>query len=277
MRLFLLTAITMTAFAANSVLNRMALAGEQIDPLDFSAIRVVSGALVLLLIVGLRGKWRSLELNPLGVLGLCTYMLGFSYAYLSLDAGLGALLLFGVVQVTMFVGALMQGEKISQNRWIGTGIALSGLAVLLVPTASFSLPLVASGAMILAAIGWGVYSIVGRSVLDPTVSTASNFLWSSAVVGALCLVFRSTSTPETSGVLLAIFSGAVTSGLGYALWYAVLPRLETTQAALAQLTVPLIAFAGGAALLGEAFTLRFGIACLLVLGGIVLAQQVKRP
>jgi drug/metabolite transporter (DMT)-like permease len=275
MRLFLLTALVMLAFAANSVLNRMAVAGGDIGAVEFAVIRLAAGAGVLLALVLWRGRGLR-GATVTGVVGLLVYLFGFSLAYGRLDAGTGALVLFGVVQVTMFGGALMSGEGVPVRRWVGAGLALGGLAVLVAPVGS---GLVGGGgwagfaAMAAAGVGWGLYSLAGRGAQDPLGATAGNFALA-LVPGVAIAMLIGVDLGATSmrGVALALLSGAVTSGLGYALWYAVLPALGAGRAAVAQLTVPLIAAAGGAALIGEAVGWRFAIACVLVLGGVAWAS-----
>jgi drug/metabolite transporter (DMT)-like permease len=244
MRLFLLTALVMLAFAANSVLNRMAVAGGDIGAVEFAVIRLAAGAGVLLALVLWRGRGLR-GATVAGVTGLVIYLFGFSLAYGRLDAGTGALVLFGVVQVTMFAGALLSGEGVPTRRWVGAGLALGGLAVLVAPAgggwAGFA-------AMAAAGVGWGLYAL---------------------------LIGVDFGAASPRGVGLAVLSGAVTSGLGYALWYAVLPALGAGRAAVAQLTVPLIAAAGGAALIGEAVGWRFALAAALVLGGVAWASLPK--
>ncbi|SFP19653.1 Threonine/homoserine efflux transporter RhtA [Tranquillimonas alkanivorans] len=280
MRLILLTALTMIAFAANSVLNRMALAGDEIGPMAFAALRLASGALALAVLVWLRDRRVRLfgPRRSVGVASLFVYMVGFSAAYVALPAGLGALILFGGVQVTMFAGAVLGGERVPPARWAGAALALVGLGWLMWPEGADAPPLVFAALMGAAAVGWGVYSLAGRRAGEPLAATAANFVLAAPVAVALAL-----AVPEggasVRGMALAVVSGVVTSGLGYALWYTVLPRLEASVAALAQLTVPVIALAGGVALLGEALTLRFAVAAVLVLGGValgVLAPQRTR-
>jgi drug/metabolite transporter (DMT)-like permease len=278
MRLFALTALIMLAFAANSVLNRLALADGAIGAGSFAAIRVLAGAVML---AGL-AWWRSGAPWPLEarislrravpVLALCLYLLGFSYAYLTLDAGLGALILFGGVQVTMFAGAVLGGEAIPAGRWAGAGLASLGLVALLWPVGASAPPLLWAGAMGVAAVGWGLYSLAGRAEPRPLEATAANFLLSIPLVLAVAggtLGLESTA-PSARGVWLAVVSGAVMSGLGYALWYGVLPQLGAPRAALAQLCVQVIEMAGGMLFLDEVMSLRFAGAGLLVLGGIAL-------
>ncbi|WP_434618114.1 DMT family transporter [Tabrizicola sp. M-4] len=269
MRLFLLTAVVMVAFAANSVLNRMAVGEGGIGAVEFALVRVLAGAGVLLALVAWRGRgWRGASLA--GVAGLSVYLFGFSLAYGQLDAGTGALILFGVVQVTMFGGALLAGEAVPGRRWAGAGLALAGLAVLVAPAGASWMGFAAMAA---AGLGWGVYSLAGRGARDALAATAGNFalaLIPAAGVALLAGVEFGAATGR--GVALAVLSGAVTSGLGYALWYGVLPALGAGRAAVAQLTVPLIAAAGGAVLMGEAVGWRFAVAAALVLGGVAWAS-----
>ena len=267
MRIFLLTAVTMVAFAANSVLNRMALDGAAIGPAAFAAVRLVSGAAMLAALVLWRGRARF-AFRPVGAGALVVYMLGFSFAYVSLDAGLGALILFGGVQVTMFAGAVLAREAIPVARWLGAGVALAGLGWLLAP-GSAAPEFWAAGLMLAAAGGWGVYSLLGRGAADPLGETAANFLWAAPV--ALVLWALVADGVSWGGVVLAVLSGAVTSGMGYALWYRILPKLGASRAAVAQLTVPVIAAAGGVLLLGEVVGPRLLFGGALVLGGVLLS------
>ncbi|MBM7068731.1 DMT family transporter [Actibacterium sp. 188UL27-1] len=276
MRLFLLTTLAMVAFAANSVLNRLALADGAIGAVEFATIRVVAGALALSLLVGMRAGWPALRLGDwrvrvVPVLALTVYMFAFSLAYIVLDAGVGALILFGGVQVTMFAGAVLGDESVPPARWIGSGLALAGLGWVLWPTGTAAPPLLWSAAMTAAAVGWGVYSLRGRSAGPPLPATAANFAYAAPISLMICLLMVSQGALATPwGVSLAILSGVVTSGLGYALWYAVLPSLGAAIGALTQLSVPIIAMAGGMIVLDETLTWRFVGASLLVLGGIAL-------
>ncbi len=272
MRLFLLTSLTMLAFAANSVLNRFALAGDLIGPSAFALLRLMSGAIMLSALIGLHEKRRVMfdDLSLLSVAGLSAYVLGFAFAYITLQAGIGALILFGVVQVTMFAGALIIGERPGRFRWIGAAVAFAGLIYLLAPSAAAPDPLGAA-LMALAGVGWGYYSIYGRTVSRPLHATAGNFLFATPVAALAWFFLPDPQLPTMTGTALAIISGAVTSGLGYALWYAVLPKLDTSLAAIAQLTVPVIALAGGIVFLGESLTLNFAVASILILGGVGLS------
>ena len=275
MRLALLTALTMLAFAANSILNRMALAEGDIDALGFVLIRVVSGAVVLvaLALIQRRGLPMFRPGRIVGALSLCLYLLGFSIAYVRLDAGLGALILFGCVQITMFAGAIIGGESVPPARWLGAGVAMVGLGWLVWPSGAVSVPVLGSVFMALAGIGWGLYSLAGRKAGDPLAATAANFLWAVPVCLIIPLTLPVQMEPvdvTTRGIVLACLSGGVTSGLGYALWYSLLPQLKATVAGLVQLSAPVIAILGGVLLLGEALTLRLVLAAAIVLGGIAV-------
>jgi drug/metabolite transporter (DMT)-like permease len=285
MRLLTLTALAMLAFAANSVLNRMGVGAGLIDPVTFAVVRLVAGAVALLVLLGLRRQWRGAgpgmqagtaraPLLPasrwIGAVTLLVYLFGFSLAYLRLDAGTGALILFGCVQITMFAGAMVAGETVPLARWVGALLAFAGLVTLLAPGGGVVSP-VDVVLMALAGLGWGIYSLVGRGAGDALLATTVNF--SLAVPFALVvLMLGDNGSPQGRGVWLAVISGAVTSGLGYALWYRLLPQLGAVRASVAQLTVPVLAAAGGL-LLGEGISLRFVVSALLVLGGVALASR----
>ena len=270
-RIAALTALTMLAFAANSVLNRVALADGAIGAVPFAAIRVAAGAAMLALLVWLRGG--KLRGSRAGALALSLYMLGFSLAYEALDTGTGALILFGGVQVTMLVAAIRAGELLSPRRWLGSSLAVAGLAALFWPIELAGGDTLWALSMAAAALGWGLYSLIGRGAADPLADTAGNFARALPVVLlalAIAWVAVGVTPPRPLGFACALLSGAITSGLGYALWYSVLPRLDRSTAALAQLTVPAIAAAGGALLLGEVPDLRLVLAGSAILGGVAL-------
>ncbi|MCB1339000.1 MAG: DMT family transporter [Maritimibacter sp.] len=279
MRLVLLTALTMAAFAANSVLTRLALVETALSPGDFAFVRLASGAAMLLALARLRGAGTRtpvpLRARLPGAATLALYMLGFSFAYRSLDACVGALLLFGGVQITMFAGALVARERVPPLHWIGAAVAFSGLVWLLWPRGTAAPDPLGAGLMIAAALGWGLYSLIGRrATTGPLETTGWSFL---LAVPAGALAAWATAGPwDSAGVGLAVASGALTSGLGYALWYRVLPGLGASLAAVAQLTVPVIAMAGGMIVLGEPLTAHFAGSAALVLGGIGLSL-VRRP
>ncbi|MEZ5999103.1 MAG: DMT family transporter [Hyphomonas sp.] len=277
MKLFLLTALTMVAFAANSILNRFALAGGAIDPGSFAAVRLASGTSALLALIALRRtKWAVWSpRRPAAALALATYMIGFSFAYITLGASVGALILFGGVQVVMFAGALTRRERIGAMRVLGACIAFAGLVWLLRPSGKSAPDLAGAALMATAAAGWGIYSLLGRGSANPTGDTAANFLFA-VPVSLLALVAVPHLTLSPTGLALAVTSGVVMSGLGYALWYSVLPRLQSSTAAVAQLSVPVIAAFGGIALLHEPLTARFLIASGLVLSGIAISLVPAR-
>ncbi len=263
----LLTGLTLIAFAANSILCRAALAEEAIDPASFTALRLASGAVALLPFARLRGAgvaWR-----PSAALALVAYAVGFSFSYVTLDAGTGALLLFGFVQLTMLGVGWARGERPKALQAVGIVAALAGVVWLVAPGVTAPDPL---GAALMAGAGvaWGVYSLLGRGASEPAVATARNFLMA-APVGALALLFVRETSLSTGGVALAVTSGALTSGMGYVLWYAALRGHTRTSAAVVQLLVPAIAAVGGILLLGEALTARLVVAALLTLGGVGLA------
>jgi drug/metabolite transporter (DMT)-like permease len=272
MQLFLLIALTMLAFAGNSVLTRMALVWGDAGASSFALVRLMAGAGALLVLLALRdGRGLRPRFAFGGAASLALYVVGFSLAYRCLDAGVGALILFGGVQVTMFAGALLRGEIVTVNRYIGAGVALAGLAWIMWPAGGSAPDPIGAGVMLAAALGWGLYSLRGRSLRDPLADTAWNFIW--AVPAGAALFWALPDAMTARGAALAIASGAITSGLGYALWYRLLPQITASTAALAQLTVPVMALAGGAALLGEPLTLRFALALAFVLGGVALGLR----
>lgn len=276
MRLFILTAIAMIAFAANSVLTRVALLDGATDPLMFAAIRVMAGVVVLWVLIARRGTRVQVisRATLIGAVSLALYMLGFSLAYRTLDAGLGALILFGGVQVTMFAGAIIGGASVPLLRWIGAAVALAGLCVLFWPSGGTAINFWGGAWMVAAALGWGIYSLNGRAATDPLGATAANFLFALPFV-AVPLVWQSAGATGY-GVILAGISGGITSGMGYALWYEVMPTLGATRAAVAQLSVPIIAIAAGVLLLAEPVTARLGLAGVLVIGGIAISLLPRR-
>lgn len=263
----------MCAFAANSILNRLAIDSGASDPAGFAIARVLSGALVLALLVWSRGGHLPM-LNRRRIVGagsLSLYMVGFSLAYQTLDAGLGALVLFGVVQITMFAITAITGIMPAGRQLAGAAVALGGLACVLWPSGAVQVDLAGTGLMIAAGIGWAMYTLAGRSEPDALEGTGANFI-AALPVTALALLAGGGGLQMTgTGFLLAAVSGGVTSGLGYALWYRALPQLAPTVAAVVQLSVPVIAILGGVVLLGESAGLRLIVGAALVLGGIALA------
>jgi drug/metabolite transporter (DMT)-like permease len=270
LKVLALTAASMIAFAANSLLCRLALQHGGIDPASFGAVRVVSGALALAAIVRLRrggrpsapSDWRSAAM-------LFAYVAFFSFAYASLPAGTGALVLFGAVQLTMFGAALRAGERFPVVGWIGLALAGAGLVYLVLPGVAAP-PLFGTLSMALAGAAWGAYSLRGRGAADPLGATAGNFLRAAPLALALWLPFAGVAHADAQGILLAVVSGALTSGVGYALWYAALRDLGAMRAATVQLSVPPLAALGAVLWLGEALTLRLVLASVAILGGIAL-------
>jgi drug/metabolite transporter (DMT)-like permease len=256
----------MLAFAGNSLLCRLALKNTAIDAATFTTVRIASGALVLWLLArgrsGLGGSWIS-------ALALFGYAIAFSLAYRELSAATGALLLFGAVQASMIAAGLWRGERLHAAQSAGLVLALGGLVVLLLPGLSAP-PLIASLLMLGAGVAWGVYSLRGRGAGDPLHTTAGNFVRAAPFALAASLLMFSQFSADTLGVIYAIASGALTSGVGYAIWYAALPRLRAVEAASVQLSVPVLAALGGIALLGETPTLRLIACSAAVLGGIAL-------
>jgi drug/metabolite transporter (DMT)-like permease len=277
MRLILLTCLTMIAFAANSVLTRMAVDSGAIDPSSFAMIRVLAGAVALCAILAVRGGGLPVMARGrvLGAVSLAAYMIGFSLAYVTLDAGLGALILFGTVQVTMFGWTALRGQRPSLRQMLGAGVAFGGLILALWPSGGAVGDLAGTGFMVVAGLGWAAYTLAGKASKDPLAGTAANFVVATPLLAVLLLGTGLTAAP--AGIALAILSGAVTSGLGYALWYHVLPQLAGQSAAIVQLSVPIIAIVAGALLLGEAITWAIVLAAALVLGGIALAVTSSRP
>ncbi|MEZ5453529.1 MAG: DMT family transporter [Thiothrix sp.] len=275
LRLALLTLLTMIAFAGNSVLCRIALKETPIDPATFTSIRLISGAVVLWVLASLFRAGKSGSGNWWSAFALFAYAAGFSFAYVTLPAATGALLLFGAVQATMIGYGLWRGERQNKQQTFGLMLALAGLIGLLLPGLSAP-PLTGSVLMIIAGVAWGVYSLRGKGIAgDPTRVTAGNFLRGMVFAVLLSVLFINSANLDAVGVGYAIASGAVASGMGYALWYSVLPVLQATTAATVQLSVPVIAALGGILFLGEALTLRFILASVAILGGIALVILKK--
>ncbi|MFT5786345.1 MAG: drug/metabolite transporter (DMT)-like permease [Ascidiaceihabitans sp.] len=275
MRLILLTVLTMLAFAANSILTRMAIEGGHIDPSSFAAIRIVAGAVALTMILILRGGRLPLfeRARIVGALSLAGYMIGFSLAYATLDAGLGALILFGVVQVTIFVYGALRGAVPSPRQLSGAGVAFIGLIIALWPSEGSSSSVAGTALMVIAGLGWAAYTLAGRGATNPLAATAANFVLATPLL--LVILIGQSLNANVVGIGLAILCGAVTSGLGYSLWYSVLPKMTSTTAAIVQLSVPIIAIGAGAVFLGEAVGVVIIIAATLVVGGIALAVTTR--
>lgn len=269
-RVFFLTSLAMIAFASNSLLCRLALKQTTIDAATFTLDRILSGAIALWLVmrIGHRTNWPKAG-NWLSALALYIYAAAFSFAYLSLPAGTGALLLFGAVQATMIFWGVRNGERLHPLQMIGLVAALGGLVVLMLPGISAP-PLIGSLLMLSAGVAWGIYSLRGKGETNPASATAGNFLRAVPFAVLVSIVMMRQHHFDSLGATYAIISGAITSGLGYVIWYSALPGLKATSAATVQLSVPVLAAAGGILLLGEPLTLRFLFASAAVLGGIAL-------
>lgn len=267
MRVIVLTCLAMVAFAGNSLLCRLALKTTTIDPASFTLIRIASGALLLWLLVRLRGQYTAGTVRS--ALALFAYAAAFSYAYVSLPAATGALLLFGAVQATMIGYGLWKGERFDRLQVTGLICALAGLVGLLLPGLAAP-PLHSALLMLGAGIAWGIYSIRGKGAGDPTCVTAGNFLWAVIPAALLSAVAFPVAAWDKAGLGYAVASGALASGLGYAVWYGVLPALKATTAATVQLSVPVIAAVGGILFLGEPLSLRVLLTSAAILGGIAL-------
>ncbi|NIW47171.1 MAG: EamA family transporter [Gammaproteobacteria bacterium] len=269
----ILTALTLIAFAANSLLCRMALGGELIDPQSFTTLRLISGAIILVPISRLtpetpaakeqKGSWAS-------GLALFVYAAAFSLAYITLDTGMGALILFGAVQATMIGVGLKSGERPHLLQWLGLIAALSGLLYLVSPGITAPNPLGAF-LMMIAGIAWGIYSLRGKKVAAPVSSTTANFVRTVPLAVIASAIAFSLIHLEKIGIILALVSGSITSGLGYVLWYKALRGLTTTRAAIVQLLVPVLAAFGGVIFLAEQLSVRLAIASALILGGVAMA------
>jgi drug/metabolite transporter (DMT)-like permease len=271
----LLTAFTLVAFAANSILCRMALGAHLIDPVSFSTLRLLSGAIVLVPLSRLAGKSRAAKRSPgswTSGLALFVYALAFSLAYISLQAGIGALILFGAVQATMIGVGIVSGEQPHASEWLGLFTALGGLVYLVAPGVTSPDPL---GALLMSisGIAWGAYSLRGKGALAPVSSTAGNFVRALPMAAVASVFALSSVDAHAAGVILAVISGSVTSGLGYVLWYRALRGLTTAQAAIVQLLVPILAGFGGIVFLGERPSVRLAIASALILGGVAMAVR----
>jgi drug/metabolite transporter (DMT)-like permease len=275
MRIVILTLLAMVAFASNSVFCRLALRQTTIDAASFTFIRILSGAIALWLIVITRKSGRTIAGSWPSALTLFGYAAAFSFAYITLSAGTGALLLFGAVQATMILWGLRKGERFNARQWFGLAIALGGLVALVFP--GLSAPPI-GGALLMtgAGIAWGIYSLRGKGAGDPTSVTAGNFWRCVLLTAALSMALVRWTNLDPAGIRYAIASGAIASGVGYVIWYSALPGLKATTAATVQLSVPVLATFGGILFLSESITLRFLLASLLILGGIGLVI-VERP
>lgn len=277
----LFLALAIIAFAANSVICRLALATNAIDPASFTIVRIISGIAMLMLIWFLRQRSRpdsiliaSAKGSWLGASALFVYALGFSYAYVQIDTGTGALILFGSVQISMIAFGLLKGERFSFWQWIGFSFAIIGLCYLLWPTLTTP-SIFGAIAMLIAGLAWGVYSLLGKGSKDALEDTAFNFFRCLVFIPVLFAFSYHHVQLSGSGLLLAVLSGALASGLGYAIWYSVLPHYSSMTAAVSQLSVPIIAAIGGLFFVDELIGLRLLLASTLVLGGVLLVLLCK--
>ncbi|MGV3653939.1 MAG: DMT family transporter [Noviherbaspirillum sp.] len=281
LRLGSLTLVALTAFAGNSVLCRLALKDTAIDAASFTAVRMASGALVLLMLVCLRRgaagpgreragmQGRAMGGDWMSGLVLALYACTFSFAYISLPAGAGALLLFGAVQITMILTGWWAGERPSLRQGAGLSLAVAGMVAMVLPGLSAP-PLAGALLMLSSGIAWGAYSLLGRRALDPVGATAGNFFRAAPLSCFLAAGLAAQARLDPLGVLYAALSGIFASGLGYVVWYAALPSLSATRAASVQLAVPVLAALGGTLFMGESITLRLAVSCAAILGGIAL-------
>ena len=275
-KIIILTGLALIAFAANSVLCRIALGDEAIDASSFTVIRLLSGAFVLLVIISATGK--TAEVSTKGSWAasfmLFLYAVTFSYAYISLDTGTGALILFGSVQITMILLSLISGTRLHITEWTGVVISFAGFVYLILP--GVTMPSVTGFLlMTVAGIAWGIYTLKGRGSKNPLMDTAYNFIRTIPFVVILAISTMDNIHYSSEGIVLALIAGGVTSGIGYTIWYIALGGLSSTQAAVLQLSVPVIAALGGVVFVSEAITFRFTISAALVLGGILLVVLGK--
>jgi len=273
----ILTGLALIAFAANSVLCRLALGNGAIDAAGFTVIRLLSGAIVLLVIIGVtrnisrgsaKGSWTASFM-------LFLYAITFSYAYVSLDTGTGALVLFGAVQITMIARSLISGNRLHFTEWAGVIAAFIGLVYLVLPGVTTP-SIIGFLLMTVAGAAWGIYTLKGRASKNPLMDTAYNFLRTVPFAILLAIVTANSAHYSFDGVLLALLSGGITSGIGYTIWYIALNGLSSTQAAVLQLSVPVIAALGGVIFVSEAITFRLAVSAVIIFGGILVVISGTR-
>ena len=276
LKTFIYTSFALIAFAANSVLCRLALGGETIDAASFTVIRLISGAITLVLILKMQsaGNHSTAKGSVVAALMLFLYAITFSFAYITLNTATGALILFGAVQMTMILITLKSGHRMHMAEWFGVIIAFAGLVYLVLPDVT-SPSFVGFVLMTVAGIAWGVYTLKGRGSKNPLADTAHNFARTIPLVAVLAIVAIPYVDLSIKGVILAVLSGAVASGIGYTVWYTALGGLTAVQAAVVQLLVPVIAAAGGVVVVGEAISLRLVLSAVLILGGILIVVLGK--
>ena len=266
---YIYTAFALIAFAFNSILCRLALRGDEADAAGFTAVRLASGAVALIVISSFAGNWSTQQKRGSwpSAFFLFAYAICFSFAYLGLTAGTGALILFGSVQITMIGTAIVRGERPRLFEWLGFIIAAGGLVYLVFPGLA-SPPIVSSVLMAAAGTAWGFYTLRGKGITDPLANTTGNFVRALPMVAVVVVISLASIHLSTRGLILAILSGAIASGIGYTVWYAALKHHTATRAAILQLPVPLLTAVFGVLLLGEEATARLWIAAALILGGI---------
>jgi drug/metabolite transporter (DMT)-like permease len=268
-----LSSFAIIAFAGNSILTRFGFTGSDVSPAMFASLRLISGAMALLVLAAIRGhKSFPQKSDAPGIVALFVYAIAFTYAYVEMGAATGALILFGVVQITLTCMTILRGQRPPVRDLMGMALALAGLAWLLLPKASAPPP-TAALLMTIAGIAWGIYTLHGRGSVDAVARTTRNFT-GAALLAVLWLTFTSPAWPDQTGLLLAAASGVITSALGYVIWYAVLPRISIFTAGALQMLVPAVASAGGL-LLGEQLPQQLLMASLLVLGGIALTLKPR--
>jgi len=279
MPIFYLTALALMAFAANSVLCRLALDSGAIDPVSFTLVRLLGGSVALIMVHRFMGSRGDSEKGCNGSWGsglaLFVYAISFSLAYVSLSSGTGALILFGAVQITMLVLALKMGERMASYQWVGFALAVIGIVYLVSPGLE-SPDWRSALLMMLSGVAWALYTIAGKAAMSPIEMTMGNFVRASVIALPVSAFAMSGMSAESSGIILALVAGIVTSGLGYVMWYQALPKLETTQAAVLQLLVPLLASFGGVLFISEKLTMRLALASFLILGGVFLSVMTKK-
>lgn len=271
LKIFILTGLALVAFAGNSVLCRVALGESTIDASTFTVIRLLSGAIVLLGILNFHSRPNSLNAKgdwPASFM-LFLYAVTFSFAYLTVETGTGALILFGSVQITIILVSLFSGHRLTITEWIGVSLAFMGFVYLVFPEVTTP-SIVGFSLMTIAGIAWGMYTLKGRGSTNPLGDTTYNFLRTTPFVLVMIIVAVHSSHYSSKGILLAVLSGGVASGIGYTIWYMALGGLSATQAAVVQLFVPVIAALGGVAFMAEAITLRLSLSGMMILGGILL-------
>lgn len=280
-RVYILTAVALIAFAANSVLCRMALKNSSIDAISFTNIRLLSGACVLYIIFIFKHKAHQNKSifhfgNWLSSFALLAYAITFSISYTNIDTGIGALILFGTVQLTIIGYAIFSGERYTNPQYLGVVLAIAGMIYLVLPRQGYVLSLSAAFWMCISGLAWALYTIMGKASKNPLYDTGANFVRTLPMLVALSFAYLFlTPTLNFQGMLLAVISGALTSGLGYALWYAVVKHIGHLQSAVFQLSVPGIAALGGVLILGERFTLQLGLSLTFITVGIYLVIQQK--